>query len=152
MTDKSNIPNQPSARWNLIGNNKFIGGWEYHEKGNSSRLCRYEDQMCMRKWNWSRLNQSQYQCGNMFQMPSVFYRETETDWHSRPHWTVSQEIREISEPRKVHLVFPRLPIIFTDKSFGRKTESDIACCITNCTFAFFGEPAGFISCLRKSNR
>lgn len=124
---QSVISATPHTWFRRIGKNKFIlGGWEYHEKGNSSWICRYQYTMCMWKWNRGWLDQNQYQCWNMFQVPSIFYRQTETNWHSGPDWAISQEIRKISESRKTHVVYPRLPILFSDKSLGRKTESGIA--------------------------
>jgi hypothetical protein len=57
-------------------------------------------------------------------MPSVFYRQAEIGGHCRPDRTIPQEVREISEPRKIHVATSRLLHRFSDDTIGRKIEID----------------------------
>jgi hypothetical protein len=51
--------------------------------------------------------------GNLFQVPSVFYRQTEAGGHGRPHRAVSQKIRKISEKttRNMPVSIPNWPTL-----------------------------------------
>jgi len=102
----------------------ILGGWKYHEKRHSSWLCWYRHTVCVWQRDRGRLDQVQYPRWNMLQMPSFFYRQTETDWHSGSHWTFPEKIWKISKSSETHLVLSRLSPCFAEKTSGCPAASD----------------------------
>ena len=102
----------------------ILGGWKYHEKRHSSWLRRYRHTVCVWQRDRGRFDQVQYPRWNMLQMPSFFYRQTETDWHRGSYWTFPEKIWKISKPSETHLVLSRLSPRFAEKTSGLPAASD----------------------------
>jgi len=102
----------------------ILGGWKYYEKRHSSWLRRYRHTVCVWQWDRGRFDQVQYPRWNMLQMPSFFYRQTETDWHSGSYWTVPEKVWKISKPSETHLDLSCLSPRFAEKKSGLPAASD----------------------------